>query len=271
MILNNKQVLIVSMLLLMLCFLTAVSAVDNATGETTTQTVNTNTDSVSTADTADTNTNDAEESVGTFTELDEEIQDTGDVLVLNRDYIYNNDGDYAYRYGIRIHKPIVIDGNGHTINGLNQARIFEVESKNVVIKNINLIHGYSKDFGGAIRWTKHNGTLENSNLSDNLAKYGGAVIITASKIVVNNNTFSNNYAFEFAGALYITDYDTTVTNNYFITNEAGNKYPAIFNARPLISSNNTFINNSKFLYGGNGANSPKQSFIQSHYRLKTLL
>ena len=87
-----------------------------------------------------------------FTDLNDEIGKitTGGNLTLQKDYKYNsNDSDY--KDGIQITKDnIVIDGAGHTIDGAGQARIFNITSNNITLKNINFINGYSNGTGGAI-------------------------------------------------------------------------------------------------------------------------
>ena len=78
---------------------------------------------------------------GDFAELNGEISsiETGGNLTLNKDYAYSSD-DSDYRDGIKITQDnIMIDGDGHTIDGKGQARIFNISSNNVTLKNINMI------------------------------------------------------------------------------------------------------------------------------------
>lgn len=274
MIMNHKKIFLISLLIVLLCSLTAISATDNNDSVTTDQTVNTNTDSLNSAENSViTETNDESTSVGTFSDLDDEIyfaidefitssrrnssdidqayMDRKNVLVLTSDYTFNSTVDERYKKGIKINKPIVIDGNGHTINGANQARIFDIDAKYVTIKNINLVHATER-WGGAISWEGPYGILENSTFSDNLATYGGAVYISRGPHLVNNNTFRNNYAYN-SGTLYNVAYDVNVTNNLFINNEA-ESHPAIFTLSSIRDENNTLINNTKFTYGGSDSN-----------------
>ena len=107
-----------------------------------------------------------------FEDLSLKINNTpeGGVLVLDRNYIYIN----GLNKGILINKSIVIDGNGHTLDGNNASRIFNISADNVVIKNINFINGnpiakyFSNDIGGgAIYWNGANGIVKNCNFSNN--------------------------------------------------------------------------------------------------------
>jgi hypothetical protein len=91
---------------------------------------------------------------GTFTELQAIIDNaqSGSTVTLSRDYSYNPGfiGRDSYEdSGIAISKPLTINGNGHTINGKSQSRIFHISST-VVLKNIRFTNGYSYDSGGAI-------------------------------------------------------------------------------------------------------------------------
>lgn len=109
--------------------------------------------------------------IGDFDELSEEISLTpeGCILVLDRDYEFVN----GSIQGILISKTITVDGAGHTLNGNNLSRIFNITADNVTIKNINFKNGdalgsYGIHYGGgAIYWNGTDGYLENCNFTDN--------------------------------------------------------------------------------------------------------
>ena len=109
--------------------------------------------------------------IGFFDELAERINATpeGGLLILDRDYMYVNGSNK----GIVISKPIVIDGNGHTLDGCKLSRMFNVTSDNVTLKNINFVNGnaFGRYFaiagGGAIYWYGANGLVENCNFINN--------------------------------------------------------------------------------------------------------
>jgi hypothetical protein len=89
---------------------------------------------------------------------------------LNSDYVYI-DGQIK---GILISKSIIIDGQGHTLDGRHLSRIFNITADNVTIKNVNFKNGnalgrYFGPYlgGGAIYWNGNNGNLFNSNFTDN--------------------------------------------------------------------------------------------------------
>ena len=85
-----------------------------------------------------------------FTNLTDEIENAGTSLDLNRDYTFNNVTDK--NTGILINKDnFILNGNGHTIDGKNQARIFNITGNNITINNLIFINGnMSDDDGGAI-------------------------------------------------------------------------------------------------------------------------
>lgn len=163
--------------------------------------------------------------IGNFTGLNDDISKipTYGNLTLTKDYVYNY-SDSDYKDGIRITSDnILIDGCGHTIDGAGQARIFNITSSNVTLKNIKFINAYSSENGGAIYSTQ------------------GLNIL--------NSTFLNNTAGYSAGALYFAQ-GGTVSNSYFKNNTAGSYGGAIyFNGEGLVSDCN-FTNNSASSEGG---------------------
>ena len=186
---------------------------------------------------------------GTFSDLDNLIQNAGSELILNDDYTYS-DGDSDY---ITISKNgFTIDGNGHTINSMSKSRIFYITAENVVLKNINFINGSSVVRGGAIHWNGENGTLSNCNFINNSAigtstgGGGGAVYINSNCKVVNcnftNNQVSDSYE---GGAIYFYN-NGNVTNCNFVNN-TGAVYFLMGNGNV---TNCNFTNNTAKRYGG---------------------
>lgn len=107
-----------------------------------------------------------------FEELQVLVDNTseGETLMLDCDYAYL-EGSIT---GILISKSIIIDGQGHTLDGRHLSRIFNITADNVTIKNVNFNNGNAlgRYFGlylggGAIYWNGNNGNLFNSNFTDN--------------------------------------------------------------------------------------------------------
>ncbi|WP_405304984.1 hypothetical protein [Methanobrevibacter sp.] len=149
---------------------------------------------------------------GTFTDLANEIVNATGELSLTRNYVYSDD-DSDYKDGIIIDKAINIDGNGFTVNGNNQSRIFYIVSSNVVLNDICFMNSYSSSSGGAIYGgcSAVNCTFIGNSAGSN----GGAMSGKGSSAV--NCTFRGNSASSDGGAMY----QGSAFNCTFMGNSAG--------------------------------------------------
>lgn len=106
--------------------------------------------------------------------------------------------DIVVEKPIEINKNnIVIDGNGHTIDGNKKKRIFEIKGKNVILKNLILKNAKApnglftepKGVGGAIL---NRGRLEliNCEFINNFAKKNGNDIFNKGDLTIQNCKFS---------------------------------------------------------------------------------
>ena len=128
----------------------------------------------------------------TFTQLDNEINESQDTFEINYDDTFNNETDSNYASGITINKSnFVIDGNGHSINGNNQAKIFRITGGNITINNLFLVNGNS-DMGGAI-FSSGKLTLNNVTFINNTASKIGGAIASNGLFECNNSKFIDNY------------------------------------------------------------------------------
>ena len=115
---------------------------------------------------------------GSFTDLNNKIYNGGNYIVLNQNYTYNPNKDSSFKNGITISKPITINGNGYTINGLNMAEAFNIKSKNVIIANCTFINTNSTTYGGAIYWNNgNNGSIYNCTFINSTGRNGGAIFL----------------------------------------------------------------------------------------------
>ena len=144
--------------------------------------------------------NELNATVGTFTDLTNDIKNNGNNFIMSRDYIYNEEVDIDLVDGINITKRITIDGNGHSISGNSLARIFTISSSNVVLKNIVFINSNSNSIsGGSICWEGNAGELFNCNFKNcavssneqNLVACGGAVYWEGNNGKIHNCNFTN--------------------------------------------------------------------------------
>ena len=200
---------------------------------------------------------------GNFTTLQTEIDSSTDILEITQDYIYDNSSDWQLNQGIVINKTnFTIDGNGHSIDGAGQARIFNATG-DIVIKNLKIINGFSKESGGAI-FTKGQIKFTNVTFENNTAKEGGAVkidLIEAHNCVFNNNHAENGGAISFSFNSWITN--STFKNSHNLTysliygnglysgiriencmflNSTSKYAAALYNKKSSFIINSTFIN-----------------------------
>lgn len=193
----------------------------------------------------------------TFTDLNDLINSAESNINLDSDYKYNPAYDSGFVNGIVISRQITVYGNGHTIDGNSQARIFNATSyvyfndlifinaksdrgsaiigSSYAVMNSKFINNVATDSGGAII----GGYALNSVFQSNSASlYGGA----AYKSSVDNCTFLDNSASE-GGAIY----DVYATKSIFERNHADSYGGAM---RGSSAKSCTFTQNSAKLYGG---------------------
>ncbi|WP_407376507.1 lectin like domain-containing protein [Methanobrevibacter sp.] len=124
----------------------------------------------------------------TFIDLDKYIKSNeGSEIYLNHDYAYNPEFDIIHNDGIILNHAVTIWGNGHTIDGSNAAKIFDVKNKNIIFRDIIFINGKTDTQGGAITGKC---SAENCTFIGNTAGYGGATY----SVDCLNCTFSENTA-----------------------------------------------------------------------------
>ena len=141
----------------------------------------------------------------------------GGSITLVRDYLYDASVDNK---SIIISKAITIDGNGHNVNGLDKAAIFEVTANNVVLRNLKLTNA-TADKGGAVFITGSNVNIENVVFEYNSADVGGAVYSQGAKTTISNSSFKNNKATAGAGAALYGN-GAEVISSTFMNNKAQN-------------------------------------------------
>lgn len=110
-------------------------------------------------------------------------------LTLDKDYVFYPNYDANFSEGIVINDTVLIDGNGHRIDGANQARIFNITGNGVTLKNIILVNGYAAN-GSAIYSTGDSGKIFNSVILNNT----GSLIYSESMFDANNNWWGNTNA-----------------------------------------------------------------------------
>ena len=185
--------------------------------------------------------------------------------IINKDYL-DNSTIYLYKYykyiadtdsglelynGIVINRNLTIEGNQHTINGSDLARMFHINNDAVVtFKNIDFTNGYTESGGhGGVIWAEDFTTVKaiSCNFKDNKATYGGAV----NFVDCEDCSFINNYALQNGGAIY----NGNAIGCNFTNNSASDWGGAIYNgnATECIFEGNK-ADNSGAMYNGNAIN-----------------
>ena len=154
--------------------------------------------------------------VGTFKDLANEITQSRSVLNLTKNYQYS-DRDSS----ISITKSLTINGNGYTIDGNKQVRIFDVaENVNVVLNNISFINGFiNEDYGnGGAIYNRGSLNVNNCSFVDCSAGYeegyGGAIYSKSKASLAVNNCIFMNTRSDDGGAGAITGADSVVNCSF---------------------------------------------------------
>ena len=186
-----------------------------------------------------------------FTELQTTLNNAndGDTIILNDSYI--ND-IYTNVFTLNINKAITLDGNGNTLDGNQMARILNVNTDNVILKNLIFINGKDAN-SGAISWGANGGTIENCVFENNTASQyvGGAVTWNGNNGKIIGSTFKNNVAPSSGGAVRIQGDNFLISNNNFEKNTANNLGGAMIilgNSHNI--TDNTFTSNYATSSGG---------------------
>ena len=173
---------------------------------------------------------------GSFTQLDDEIQNTpvNKSIKLHNNYTYSS-GERVGTDGIVINKDITIDGDGHAIDGDNLASIFQItDNANVVLKNIVFCNARGNNGSAISLSSSENVEIINCQFINNSALNGGAIYVASadtSSISSNFNivgsTFINNRAIN-GGAVYVSgtlEYiSSSIFKHNFAINDGGSIY-----------------------------------------------
>lgn len=130
-------------------------------------------------------------------------------VVLDRDIVLNDSELDFYGGGIEIDKDnFVLDGNGHSIDGIGKSRIFYITAKKVKLKNIVFKNGFAPNFqdnhtdgGGALRITKSGeiNLVECEFINNKSFDDGGAIFNRG--VMESNSSYENNVSESLGGAI----------------------------------------------------------------------
>ena len=268
----NRKFMIIAIFLVSLLAISAVSASDeNITDEVISQemAIDDNFEIVP----EDTVMTDGAE--GTFTELQDMINNAekGSTLTLERDYVYDDGFNTS---GISISKDITIEGNGHILNAFGKSRILDVHVVDFAVNNVKFYNGYSNAINAAsgglmgkdFTIKVNNCIFENNtgsaiycqsiNINDSIFLNNGQSIFVYNDIFAKNCNFINHTSND-GGALYVyggtvdgVDYNFNIVNCNFTNNSASNSGGAIhsFNKYDLLNITSCIFNSNEAKYGG---------------------
>ena len=176
-----------------------------------------------------------------FTNLTDEIN-SKDVVDLTHDYKFNNETDDSR--GIVIEKDnFVLNGNGHTIDGNDQARLLYITGTNITLNDLILINGNYPNCAGicaiGTALTLNNVTFINNHGDDQ----GGAIgIRDGTTLICNNSRFIDNYAKDGPSILVADKESELKLYNSYITSKNSVKGAQIF----LTPNTESYIENTTF-------------------------
>lgn len=171
-----------------------------------------------------------ESTVGSFSNLSDDVDDSTDELNIKSDYKFNSSTDDAFKEGIGIAVSeegiYTINGNNHVIDADNQAGVFRFTNGTVIINNLK---------------------ITNASRS--------SIILYNCELRTNNVTFENNHDLQEGGAIYAENSNYYSYNDKFINNYAING-ASVYSLNSIIEiDNSTFINNNlihwSLIYGYN--------------------
>ena len=126
--LNKKNILILTLILAFLLTISSVSAVDDVTDDSV-RIENQNDDLIS-----ESNDDVLNLAPKSFTDLNKAINgNTNKDIYLEYNYTFDSNTDSNFKEGININRAVTIHGNGYTIDGDSNARIFMILGGDVVL------------------------------------------------------------------------------------------------------------------------------------------
>ena len=193
--------------------------------------------------------------MGTFEELNHDLQSlkSGDVYNFEKDYCLNdNDFNFMNIKGPLIAADnVVVNGNGHVIDGADHSAALNVNGDNVTVSNLTFINSVDRnnrsvcfsDFNyrySPVVWNGNGGLLLNCTFINNAGVVGGAVCWNGDDGLINLCIFTNNTASGVGGAIFIKGSNNVIFNSIFHNSTSQLSHEPIY--FDPISINNTILN-----------------------------
>ena len=162
------------------------------------------------------------------------------------------DGDITLKARLpKITSEIIILGNGHTVSGDYNTRIFDIgDTGHLTIHNLKMIRGSHAVQGGAIRLL--GGTLKicNSTIRDSHTGYGGAIYSEHGTVEIENSELSANSAHFGGGAIASEDASSLAIANSIISNNVARAGGALSPSDGTLTLINSTVSHNSAHYGG---------------------
>ena len=189
------------------------------------------------------NSTDGIDDVGTFEELNHDLQSlkSGDVYSFEKDYNLNdNDFEFMNIKGPLIAADnVVVNGNGHIINGADHSAVLNVNGDNVTVCNLTFVNsldshdrcdscGYFDYRYSPLVWNGNGGLLLGCTFINNAGVVGGAVSWNGDDGIINLCNFINNTASGVGGAIYMKGSNNVIFNSLFLNSTSQLSHEPIY-------------------------------------------
>ena len=188
-----------------------------------------------------------------FGDLNDLIHSKTEKIALTSDIVFSDTQDSPFADGIEVDvDSLVIDGEGHLIDGAGKARIFNINAGDVTLKNIVFKNAFSMEDGGAVKLNGGNVHIENCRFIDNKSNGRGGCLYCMFKAKLNiaNTQFFNNHSSE-SGCIHNMNASVEIIDSEFHNNRVEVNASVILNQiRGRLQIKNTVFKNNVAVNGG---------------------
>ena len=157
-------------------------------------------------------------------------QPANTVFVLPRSFAYDPINDafrdtdtYDLINGVSIYKNLtIVNPDGYTIGGFGMARCLNITANNVILDGLKIADGYSP-LGAGLNIPASNVQVLRTNFTNNVlwGDYGGAIYVSGTNVLIQDNYFERNNASKLGGAIGVRGANNLqILNNTFVNNTA---------------------------------------------------
>lgn len=147
-----------------------------------------------------------------FSDLKDSIENQADKIVLNSDIDFKS-SIFIYDY------PLIIDGNGHTVDAKGKGIFFSLSNSKVTFKNIVFKGGFSEKYG-SIHCSGGNVSFENCRFIKNSCSVGGVLYNENAQLTISECEFSHNSSKTSGGTIHCRSGSTEVVKSKFFSNSS---------------------------------------------------